>query len=122
MNLLGNAVKFMGEQPDPQVKIGVRRDGAETVCYVRDNGIGVAPQHKDDIFDLFRQLDPSRGGTGIGLAVARRVVATHGGRIWLEPDSPGQGSTFCFTLARRAEPVAEEEPEHGRRTLARVAD
>ena len=124
MNLLGNAVKFMGEQPDPQVEIGVRRDGEETVCYVRDNGIGVDPQYKHAIFGLFRQLDPSRGGTGIGLSIARRVVATHGGRIWLESDGPGQGSTFCFTLDRRAEPVTQEEQENERflpKNLARVA-
>jgi signal transduction histidine kinase len=124
MNLLGNAVKFMGEQPDPQVKIGVRRDGEETVCYVRDNGIGIDPQHKDTIFGLFQQLDPSRGGTGIGLAIAKRVVETHGGRIWIESDGPGKGSTFCFTLVRKAAPVTEEEQENGRllpKALARVA-
>jgi signal transduction histidine kinase len=111
----------MGEQPDPQVKIGVRRDGEETVCYVRDNGIGIDPQHKDRVFGLFQQLDPSRGGTGIGLAVVKRVVETHGGRIWLDSDGSGKGSTFCFTLARKAEPVTEEEQENGRRTLTRVA-
>ena len=122
MNLLGNAVKFMGQQPDPQVTIGARRDGQETVCYVRDNGLGIAPQHKDDIFDLFRQLDSSRGGTGIGLAVAKRVVTTHGGRIWLESDGPGRGSAFCFTLLQGAEPVSQEEPENERRTLACAAD
>jgi PAS domain S-box-containing protein len=124
MNLLGNAVKFMGEQPEPQVEIGVRRDGEETVCYVRDNGIGIDAQHKDAIFGLFQQLDPSRGGTGIGLSVAKRVVETHGGRIWLESDGPGKGSTFCFTLVRKAEPVTEEEQENERflpKTLARVA-
>ena len=122
MNLLGNAVKFMGEQPNPHVKIGVRRDGKETVCYVRDNGIGIAPQHTESVFELFRQLDPSRGGTGIGLIVARRVVAAHGGRVWIESDGPGTGTTVCFTLAQRAGPVTEEEQDNGRRTLARVAD
>jgi signal transduction histidine kinase len=124
MNLLGNAVKFMGGQSDPQVTIGARRDGTETVCYVRDNGIGIAPQHKDKIFGLFQQLDPTLGGTGIGLSVAKRVVETHGGRVWLESDGPGKGSTFCFTLVRRAEPVIEEEQENERlvsQTLARVA-
>jgi len=124
MNLIGNAVKFMGEQPDPRVSIGARRDGKETVCYVRDNGVGIDSRYKDGIFDLFRQLDPSRGGTGIGLTVAKRVVETHGGRIWFESDGPGKGSTFCFTLARRAGPVSEEEQENERclpKTLARVA-
>jgi PAS domain S-box-containing protein len=124
MNLLGNAVKFMGEQPDPQIKVGLRRDGKETVCYVRDNGVGIDPQHKDRIFGLFQQLDPSRGGTGIGLAIAKRVVETHGGRIWFESDGPGTGSTFCFTLVGRAEPVIQKEQENGRfpqKNLARLA-
>jgi signal transduction histidine kinase len=112
-NLLGNAVKFMGEQPDPQVKIGVRRDGEETVCYVRDNGIGIDPQHKERVFGLFQQLDPKREGTGVGLAIAKRVVETHGGRIWVESDGPGKGSTFCFTLVRVAEPVTEEAHGNG---------
>jgi PAS domain S-box-containing protein len=124
MNLLGNAMKFMGEQPDPQVEIAVRRDGEERVCYVRDNGIGIAPQHRDTIFGLFQQLDPRRGGTGVGLAIAKRVVETHGGRIWLESDGPGKGSTFCFTLSRKAGPAGWEEKENGRsprETLACVA-
>ena len=69
MNLLGNAVKFVRDQPDPQVEIEMRRDGEETVCYVRNNGIGIEPQHKDRIFGLFQQLNPSRGGTGIGLCI-----------------------------------------------------
>ena len=124
MNLIGNAVKFMGEQPDPQIKIGARRDGKETVCYVRDNGVGIDPQHKDRVFGLFQQLDPSRGGTGIGLAIAKRVVEAHGGRIWLESDGPGSGCTFCFTLVGMAEPISEEERENGRfmqKTLTRIA-
>jgi len=105
MNLLGNAAKFMGDQPDPQVKIGVRRDGEETVCYVHDNGIGIDPQHKDRIFGLFQKLDPNQDGTGVGLAVAKRVVEMHGGRIWFESDGPGKGSTFCFTLVGKVEPA-----------------
>jgi signal transduction histidine kinase len=123
MNLLGNAVKFMGEQPDPQVKVGVRWANNETVCYVRDNGIGIDLQHKDMIFSLFQQLDPSRGGTGIGLAIAKRVVETHGGRIWIESDGPGKGCAFCFTLAGKAEPVAEEQENEQilPKNLARIA-
>jgi PAS domain S-box-containing protein len=121
MNLISNATKFMGEQPAPQVEIGVRRDGKETVCYVRDSGIGIDPQHKDRIFGLFHQLDPSRGGTGIGLAIAKRVVETHGGRIWLESDGLGKGSTFCFTLVGMADPVIDEEQDNGQRPAARIA-
>ncbi|MCY2931670.1 MAG: ATP-binding protein [Planctomycetota bacterium] len=109
MNLIVNAVKFMGEQPDPHVTIGVRRDGKETVLYVRDNGIGIEPQHLERVFGLFRQLDPGRGGTGIGLALARRVVETHRGRIWIESDGLGKGSTFCFSLPGRVETIAPKE-------------
>ena len=121
VNLLDNAVKFIREQPDPQVKIGVRRDGEETVCYVRDNGIGIDMQHKDRIFVLFHQLDPNRGGTGIGLAIAKRVVEMHGGRIWVESDGLGNGSAFCFTLVGVADPCIDEEQDNGQRHAARIA-
>jgi signal transduction histidine kinase len=97
-NLLDNACKFTSEQPRPRVEIGARQDGDETVFYVRDNGIGIAPQYHDKVFDLFEKLDPQSEGTGIGLALVKRIVETHGGRIWIESEV-GAGSTFYFTLA-----------------------
>ncbi len=97
-NLIDNAVKYMGDQSQPRIEIGSRRDDGETVCYVRDNGIGIEPNIRDEVFGLFRQLNPKAEGSGIGLAVAKRIVEVHGGRIWVESPGAGQGSTFCFTL------------------------
>jgi chemotaxis family two-component system sensor kinase Cph1 len=96
-NLLSNATKFMGDQAQPRVEVGVREDAGHMVFYVRDNGIGIEPQYRDQIFELFEKLDPGSEGTGIGLAIVKRVVETHSGRIWVESE-PGQGSTFCFTI------------------------
>jgi len=97
-NLLDNAAKFMGEQAQPRIEIGARRDGPQTVFYVRDNGRGIEARFRDKVFGLFDRLDPQDEGTGIGLALVKRIVETHGGRVWVESDGPGRGSTFCFTL------------------------
>jgi PAS domain S-box-containing protein len=97
-NLLDNAVKFMGEQAEPQIRVGQRRDGEEMVFFVRDNGMGIAPEHQERIFGLFDKLDTKADGTGIGLALAKRIVETHGGKIWVESEGLGKGSTFCFTI------------------------
>lgn len=100
-NLLDNACKFMGDQPHPRVEIGARQEDSKTVFYVRDNGMGIAPQHHDKVFGLFEKLDPTTEGTGIGLAIVRRIVEVHGGRVWVESAGPRQGSVFCFTLKFR---------------------
>lgn len=97
-NLVENAVKFLGPQPEPQICIGVREQDGEPVFYVQDNGIGIAPEYQQRIFGLFDKLDPQSEGTGVGLALVKRIVEVHGGRIWVE-STPGQGATFCFTLA-----------------------
>jgi PAS domain S-box-containing protein len=97
-NLIENAVKYMGGQADPRVDIGVRRDPQGTVCFVRDNGMGVEPRYHERVFRPFEQLDPTLEGTGLGLALARRIVEIHGGRIWVESEGENRGSTFCFTL------------------------
>ncbi|MHB1034668.1 MAG: MASE1 domain-containing protein [Pirellulales bacterium] len=99
-NLLSNAVKFMGEQAQPRVEVGTRWDGGETVYYIRDNGIGINPRYFDRVFRLFERLEPSIEGTGAGLAIVKQIVELHGGRIWVESEGPGHGSTFCFTLAK----------------------
>ena len=100
-NLLDNAIKFLGDQPDPRVKIGARKKaGAEPVFYVQDNGVGMDPIHGERVFGLFEKLDPKTEGTGVGLAIAKRIVELHGGRMWVETEGPGRGSTFCFTLPR----------------------
>jgi PAS domain S-box-containing protein len=100
-NLVDNAAKFMGDQPNPHIEIGqeVITDNAMPILFVRDNGIGIDPKFKDRIFGLFDKLDPQTEGTGIGLALAKRIVEFHGGRIWVESET-GKGSTFYFTLPR----------------------
>ena len=97
-NLLDNAAKYMGDQTSPRVEVGSMIEGQETVFFVRDNGIGIEPQYQTRIFGLFEKLDPSTEGTGIGLALVKRIVEVHGGRVWAESKGLGHGSTFCFTV------------------------
>lgn len=97
-NLIDNAAKFMGDQPTPRIEIGRQGEwGGNPVFFVRDNGIGISPEHKDRIFGLFDKLDPQTDGTGIGLALVKRIVEFHGGRVWVESE-PGKGATFFFAL------------------------
>jgi PAS domain S-box-containing protein len=98
-NLINNAAKFMGNQPNPLIEIGTRgvdSDG-KPVLFVRDNGMGIEPEYHERIFGLFNRLNPEIEGTGIGLTLVKRIVEVHGGHIWLE-SQPGQGATFLFTL------------------------
>ena len=97
-NLIANAIKFHGEAP-PRVHIGCRAEGSEIVLSFRDNGIGVDPQYFDRIFVIFQRLHPRETypGTGIGLAICKKIVQRHGGRIWMESE-PGKGATISFTL------------------------
>ncbi len=99
-NLIDNAVKFMGNQPNPKIETGQREDDADgnPVFFVRDNGMGIAPEHLDRVFGLFDKLDSQADGTGIGLATVKRIIETHGGMIWVESEGLGKGSTFCFTI------------------------
>ncbi len=99
-NLVDNAVKYTEERKRPRVEIGSRQDGEETVYYVRDNGMGIDPRYHEKIFGLFNKLNPESEGTGIGLAVVKRIVEAHGGRIWVESEGLGKGSAFCFTVGK----------------------
>ena len=99
-NLLDNAVKFLGDQPAPRIEIGVETKGGEVVILVRDNGKGIDLRHKSKLFGLFEKLDPHTPGSGIGLAMVRRIIETHGGNIEAQSDGPGMGATFRFTLAK----------------------
>lgn len=101
-NLLDNGIKFMGDQTTPQIEIGADQNKNETVCFVRDNGVGIEPDQRDKIFGLFDQLDPEAKGTGIGLALVERIIRLHGGRVWVESKGAGQGSTFYFTIPTAA--------------------
>jgi PAS domain S-box-containing protein len=99
-NLLSNAIKFRGERR-PEIFIGVTEKPAHWLFSVRDNGIGIEPQFADRIFKVFQRLHTQREypGSGIGLAVCRKIVERHGGRIWME-SHPGRGTTFYFTLTK----------------------
>lgn len=99
-NLIDNAVKFMGEQAQPCVEIGeqgVDEEG-KAIFYVRDNGIGIVTEQQHNVFGLFNKLNDQLEGTGVGLALVKRIIEAHRGRIWVESTGLGHGSTFCFTL------------------------
>ena len=99
-NLIGNAIKFHSEKP-PRIHIAVVEGEKEWIFVVRDNGIGIDPQYFERIFIIFQRLNKRDqfSGTGIGLAICKKIVQRHGGRIWVE-SMPGQGSTFYFSLPK----------------------
>ncbi len=106
LNLIGNAIKFHGAEA-PSVHVGARSQGGEWVFWVRDNGIGIDPLYAAQVFSMFRRLHPRAAypGTGMGLAICRKIVENHGGRIWVESEA-GNGSVFYFTLPQDPAPAA----------------
>jgi signal transduction histidine kinase len=103
-NLIDNAAKFMGDQIHPRIEIGLSGyEDEKPIFYVADNGIGIDVVHQDRIFGLFNKLDANSEGTGIGLALVKRIIEVHGGRIWVKSEA-GKGATFFFTL--KTDPAA----------------
>ena len=106
-NLIENAVKYMGPQANPRIEIGQGKpiqcdDQTQVVFFVRDNGIGIAPEYHESVFNLFEQLDPDGSGTGIGLSVVKRVAEVHGGQVWIESKGEGHGTTIFFSRMKRS--------------------
>jgi light-regulated signal transduction histidine kinase (bacteriophytochrome) len=101
-NLIGNAIKFRGSQP-PVVRVSAKAKEKEWVFSVADNGIGIAAEHVENVFVVFRRLHTRAEypGNGIGLSICKKIIEQHGGRIWVESE-PGQGSIFWFTLPIKA--------------------
>ena len=101
-NLVGNAIKFRKKDQSLEIRVGAEDAGSEWRFSVSDNGIGIEPQYFERIFMVFQRLHDKGQypGTGIGLAICKKVVDRHRGRIWLE-SAPGKGSSFHFTLAKK---------------------
>jgi light-regulated signal transduction histidine kinase (bacteriophytochrome) len=114
-NLIGNAIKFRGDRR-PEIRVEAVARGDEWLLSIRDNGIGIAAAHRDRIFGIFQRLHTREEypGTGIGLAVCKKIVERSGGRIWVE-STPGEGTTFYFTFPRH---VASDDVQDEQELLA----
>jgi signal transduction histidine kinase len=110
-NLISNAVKYM-DKPQGQIRVGCTDEGASWRFHVADNGPGIDSKYFDRLFRMFQTLAPKddRESTGIGLAVVKKIVELHGGRVWIE-SQVGQGSTFFFTFPKAGMTGAQERPQ-----------
>ena len=112
-NLIVNALKYACDGPEPRITIGSETVGREVRLFVKDNGPGIGKEHHEKIFGLFQRLDESKEGTGVGLAIVKRIMEVHGGRVWVE-SAIGEGATFWLAFPRRCwrsrnEPLVKEE-------------
>ena len=99
-NLVENACRFSGDHDRPYIEIGSFQENAEEVFYVKDHGIGLDPEYQDRVFELFSQLDPSSPGTGLGLALVKKIIEHHNGRVWVRSNDGEPGTTFLFSLPK----------------------
>ncbi len=98
-NLIENAIKFMGvDNDEPSIWVSATQEEGAVRCEVRDNGMGIEPRYTERVFGLFEQLDQSRAGSGVGLALVQRIIEVHGGRVWAQSEGLGHGASFCFEL------------------------
>jgi PAS domain S-box-containing protein len=98
LNLVENAVKFSSKLEKPQIKIDCIKEDSKFIFNIRDNGIGIDKKYHSTIFGLFNKLDNKTLGTGIGLALVKRIIDVHGGEIWVESEGPGKGAKFSFSV------------------------
>lgn len=103
LNLVGNSIRFAREGVPPVVHVSCEDGGEEWILSVADNGIGIDPRHSERIFVIFQRLNPQKEGTGIGLAVSKKIVERHGGRIWVESEGRGHGAALRFTIRKGPE-------------------
>lgn len=101
VNLIENSIKYMGDEDFPKIEVGQRTDDGNEVFFVRDNGIGIESGLHERVFDLFYKVDLGSKGSGVGLAIVKKIIEVHDGRIWIESEKD-DGCTFCFTLPRAA--------------------
>jgi len=93
----------MSDEPDPCIEIAATTKEHEIVYNIKDNGIGIAKPYQEKVFGMFENLNPEIRGKGMELALVKRIVETHGGRVWLESDGEGCGTTLFFTLSKQGE-------------------
>ena len=97
-NLLENSIKFCKDIDDPKISIDAEIEDNWVRCWVKDNGIGIDPRYHNKVFGLFDRLDPNIDGTGVGLALVKRIIEIHDGKVWIESEGIGQGTKVVFTL------------------------